>query len=217
MTEYEDSKFSRIRLPVQLLVEGKDPKNFFEAMLKDMDVASDIEVRDFGGVNELSGYLRLFVRIQEFSMVKRVGIIRDAEENAVGAFDSVCNSLNAAGLPVPRNREEFTGEVPSVGVAILPGDNQPGMLETLLCKTFADSLEDSCISEFFECVKKSTGQEIVRRDKARTQVFLAKKPRPFLSVGVAAQRKYGYWDFNHSGFDRIRGFLTGLVGKSDVD
>lgn len=204
-------------MPVQLLVEGKDPKNFFEAMLRDMGVASDIEVRDFGGKDELSGYLRLFVRIQEFPTVKRVGIIRDAENNAVGAFDSVCGSLRASGLPVPSKCEEFTSSNPSVGVAILPGDNQSGMLETLLCRKFADSPEDSCISEFFECVKGSTGQEIVRRDKARTQVFLATKPRPFLSVGVAAQRKYRYWDFDHSGFDRIRGFLAELGKKFNTD
>ena len=142
---------------IQLLVEGNDQRNFFGELVQHLKI-EDLQIQDFGGVDEIRGFLRVMVKQSGFhGTVKVLGIVRDAESSAQGAFQSVQSSLRNAGLPVPdRPGEsarpgEAAGVAPAVNVLILPGDGAPGMLETLLCRTFADTAVDRCIDDFFRC------------------------------------------------------------------
>ena len=213
-------KPARIERPFQLLVEGKDPRNFFEAFIKHLTLAG-IQVQNFGGVNELRGFLDGFVNAPRFGSVRSIGIVRDAERpvdnnstikeaapHASRAFQSIRASLSHVGLPVPNRPTEECGTAPAVNVLILPGDGDDGMLETLLCKTFADSAVDRCIDRFFQCAEEA-GNPIHRRDKARARMYLTTKKQPHVSVGVAAQESY--WDFDHDAFDGVRRFLMSLA------
>lgn len=47
---------------IQLLVEGNDQQNFFNAFVSHLSLP-DIQIQDFGGVNELRNFLSLLVRI----------------------------------------------------------------------------------------------------------------------------------------------------------
>lgn len=193
---------------VQLLVEGNDLRNFFEALVRHME-RDDIQVRNFGGVNELRGFLPGFVAMPGFGeTVRSLGIVRDAETDAQGAFQSVQSGLRNAGLPMPNDIDQRAEGPPSVSALILPGDGRPGMLETLLCKTFAGSAEGDCVTEFLDCASELPGASIMRPDKARAHAWLATQPEPHFSVGYAAQR--GYWNLDHSALDGVRGFLRSL-------
>ena len=46
----------RIESEVQLLVEGNDQRNFFEALVEHLAL-DNIQIQDFGGINELRGFL----------------------------------------------------------------------------------------------------------------------------------------------------------------
>ena len=106
--------------PVQLLVEGNDDRQFFSALIDHMSL-SDIEVQDFGGVNQLRPYLRTFVDTDSFANnVVSLGIIRDAEPSAQSAFQSVQGSLRNAGLAVPDHPARRAGDSPAVSVFVLP-------------------------------------------------------------------------------------------------
>ena len=98
-------------------------------------------------------------------------------------------------------------------VLILPGNNQQGMLETLLCESFAGTPENDCIDAFFACVDALPNASIKRPEKARAHAYLTTKSDPHLSVGVAAKRNY--WDLDHPIFDRVRDFL-GSVDIWDI-
>ena len=142
---------------IQLLVEGNDQRNFFGAFVDHPNI-EELQIQDFGGVDELGGFLGAMVKQSGFhDLIKMLGIVRDAETSAGSAFQSVQSSLRNAGLPVPvRPGEsarpgEAAGAAPAVNVLILPGDGAPGMLETLLCRTFADTAVDRCIDDFFRC------------------------------------------------------------------
>ena len=192
----------------QLLVEGNDYLNFFEALATHLEV-DDIQVQNFGGVDDLRAFLRAFVSQSEFRQrVRRLGIVRDAERHADRAFQSVQGSLRAAGLPVPDVPCETAGSEPATSVLILPGQNEPGMLETLLCETFAATADADCVDGFFECASNLAGVSIARPDKARAQAWLAMRPNPHLSVGVAA--KAGYWNLEHHALEPVRDFLRSL-------
>lgn len=198
----------QIKSASQLLVEGNDPRNFFEAFIRHLSLA-DIQIQNFGGVNELRGFLRALADAPEFyAVVKSLAIVRDAETSAAGAFQSVQASLENAALPVPNRPETRTDTSPAVAVLILQGNNQPGMLETMLCESFADTPENDCIDAFFDCVDALPNASIKRPEKARARAYLTTKPDPHLSVGVAAKRDY--WDLDHPVFDRVRDFLKSL-------
>ena len=189
----QERKPASIEYPVQLLVEGNDPRNFFEKFIAHLDLAG-IQVQNFGGVDELTRFLKGFVVAQP--------------SPALSAFQSVQSSLRAAALPVPNRSTEETGTEPAVSVFILPGDGGDGMLETLLCRTIAGTAVDRCIDSFFRCAGES-GNPIHRPDKARARAYLATTPDPHLSVGVAAKRNR--WNLDHDAFDGVRRFLMSLA------
>lgn len=201
----------QIESETQLLVEGRDECNFFEAFIEHLSQEHlDIQIHDFGGVNGLRGFLRAFVLSPGFeSTVRSIGIVRDAETCAESAFQSVRSSLETAGLPLPAQPGYPTDSNPKVTVLILPGDNRPGMLETLLCGSFKDSPEDLCIDDFLNCVNAIPGISVDRPYKARAHAYLATKPDPHVSVGVAA--KNGYWDLDHPVLDEVRSFLMSIT------
>lgn len=211
---------------VQLLVEGNDVRNFFEAFIKHHSKKlslEEIQIQNFGGVSELRDFLEGFVSMTGFHNVRSIGIVRDAEmqdaeksaENAAeNAFKSVQGALKNAELPVPDcpEKRKVDGKL-AVEVLILPGgDHKEGMLETLLCQTFAGTKIDDCISEFFQCVEPLLEEPIKkhRKDKARAFVYLATRPKPpHSSMGLAVERRC--WDPNHKVFDGIREFLKRIV------
>ena len=192
---------------VQLLVEGKDQSNFFDALVKHLKLPC-VQIRDFGGVNELRRYLAALVNMAHFSTVRQLGIVRDAETSADSAFASVQSALSNASLAVPDQPATSAPGRPNVSVLVLPDGEDSGMLETLLCKTFADTPVDRCIDELFTCVKSVLSKELKRPEKARCHAWLATKPDPHLSVGFAAKR--GYWNLDHSALAGVRAFLEAL-------
>lgn len=197
----------QIRLPIQLLVEGNDQRNFFEVLVKHLSLR-DIQIHDFGGVTELGGFLRAFVDMPNFSVVRSIGIVRDAEKSATSASQSIQSSLANAGLLLPYNPAGGPGTALTVKTLILPGGNRQGMLETLLLESIAEAPVDQCIDDFFDCVQASAGMSVNRTDKARARAYILTKPEPHVSVGVAAQK--GYWDLGHSVFSHVRSFLQQL-------
>ena len=190
-----------------LLVEGNDPRNFFEAFVRHLSI-DNIQIQSFGGITQLRDFLEGLVGATGFHIVESIGIVRDAETSAAGAFQSVQSSLKNAALPVPNRPERRTDTSPAVTVLILPGNNRQGMLETLLCESFADTPENDCIDAFFACVDALPNASIKRPEKARAHAYLTTKSDPHLSVGVAAKRNY--WDLDHPIFNRVRDFLKTL-------
>jgi len=192
-----------------LLVEGNDQRNFFFAFLKHIGLEEYVQVMNFGGVNELKDYLPPLVKMPGFRNVKSVGLVRDAENSEAGALQSVQSALQKVGLPVPPEVGAIAeGGHPLVGILILPGDGQPGMLETLINDTFSGTAIDKCIDVFFDCVEKSAAGSIRNEHKARAFAFLATTENARHSVGVAAKR--GDLNLQHGTFARLRDFLNRL-------
>lgn len=191
---------SSINQPRLLLVEGNDDRNFFNVMLKHCD-RDDIQVLSFDGVDKLRGYLSALVATPGWQQVVSLGIVRDAENDAESASASVHGAVANAGL-------QMDGSAPRVSLLVLPDGESPGMLETLLCDSFADSPINDCINEFLACSTERAGANVKRMAKARAHAYLATREDPHVSVGVAAQKDY--WDLGHSAFEQLRNFIAGL-------
>lgn len=199
-----------IRNSIQLLVEGNDGLNWFQALAGHLSL--DIQIHNFGGVTDFRGFLRAFTKTPGFAEVTGIGIVRDAEGSAADAFRSVHGALEHSGLPVPTDPGATANGRPSVTVLILPDGRSPGMLESVLGDSIRDTPVGTCIDEFLGCAENVAKCEISRPEKAFAHAFLATCPDPHVSVGVAAQK--GYWDFDHPVLDGVRSFLSALAPSS---
>ena len=195
---------------MQLLVEGRDSKGFFWKLVRHLSL--NIQVQNFGRVSQLRSFLLAMKTSSDFSSVKSIGIIRDAEKDATAAFASVRDSLRHIGLPVPTDIGQPSGENPAVAVLILPGEDPAGMLETLLCDTFSDEDVSVCIDTFFTCINELRGTAVHCPHKARARAFLLTKPDPHLSIGNAARR--GYWNLDHPALRPLHAFLHNVAVAS---
>ena len=197
--------------PVQLIVEGRSDEEFFKALMRNMQVTG-IQIWTYDGKNKLRTFIEGFRLRSGFSIIKSLGIVRDADTNPTGAFQSVCSALQNTGLSQPQKPESFEGTKPRIGVLILPDANTPGMLETLCLRSVAEDPAMKCVDEYFNCVQKQLGFLPKTIDKAQVQAFMASKPETVWQLGEAAQKSY--WQLNHPTFDHVKRFMNDLLMNS---
>ena len=167
-----------IRARKQLLVEGRTAEIFFREWVQALELDRKIDVRDFGGKDKLTDFLKVFTGYKEFKeSVELVGIIRDAEDKpATAAFQSVCASLRAVGLNCPEKCGAFSNGPKRTGVFVLPDCDQPGMLETLcwsILETDPKSRQEvDCVMAHFQCLAKAKVQTR-NPSKAKVWTYLA--------------------------------------------
>lgn len=199
----------KLEKPKQLLVEGRDCMGFCIPLLRNLNIG-DRQVQDFGGITELRPFLRGLTSQSEFVTggVGALAVMRDADQDATGAFASVQGALRQAGLPVPtRVGEPLDGRLRVVAM-ILPDNTSTGMLETLCLRSVSDDAAMRCLDEYFQCLEEAfpSGPRYV--EKARVQAFLASRDRPGLLLGQAAER--GYWPWGSPAFDKVKQFLQAI-------
>lgn len=187
-----------------VLVEGHDEKLFFEALLRHMGINS-IQVLPIAGKDNLRPILKMLVASPRFSEVVSLGIVRDADNNPQGAFQSVCGALEIVNLPVPKFPLLPNGRGPQVTIMILPDGNTPGMLEDVCLRTVGEDSAMFCVEEFFNCLQKQNIPMPRNNSKARVQVFLGSRLEAGKRLGEAAQA--GYWPWNHIAVEQIKNFL----------
>lgn len=142
-----------------------------------------------------------------FGDVLTLAIIRDADDDPIGAFQSVCDSLQHHALPVPKGHGEFTNGQLRVGVFIMPDGKADGMLESLCMQAVEDKPETPCLKAYIDCLAEK-GLDPKPLEKARAHAWLASQPKPGKRVGEAAQA--GYWPFDHSVFTNIWQFISAM-------
>ncbi len=191
-----------------LTVEGRDTFEFFKALLRSLDLLNTVEIRNFGGVTDLTERLELLTITPGFERVTALGIVRDAETDAGRAFQSVCNSLTQVGFPVPPQPMVSTEGRPKVSVFLLPDSVSPGTLETLCLRSVAKDPAMACIEEYFQCVVRQGLPLPGNMLKAQVHTFLASRPRPYLMLGQGAHE--GYWPWDNPAFDPLKRFLRAL-------
>ncbi|RLG29966.1 hypothetical protein DRO03_05870 [Methanosarcinales archaeon] len=192
-----------IRLCKVIAVEGTDEVYFFDALLRHLKIA-DAEVRDVGGKDQFKSKLPALVRMSGFSDVRFLAIIRDADSDADAAFDSVRNILRDQQLDPPGQMNQFSNSNPGIGIFIMPGNSDTGMLEDLCLKTVGEHPAMECVNAFIDCASGLNDPPKIAA-KAKAQAFLAAMPKIANSVGVGAQK--GYWNLDSDELDNLRSFM----------
>jgi len=191
-----------------IIVEGDDDKSFLIALIEWLGL-SGIQVIGCIGKGSMPDVMRAVAITRGFSdRVVSLGIVRDADENAQGRFDSVCNALRAAGLSVPSQPLTFAQGTPRVIVMIWPCDRNEGTLEDVCLQSVASYPEMTCVNQYFECLEDQVLEQPRNLSKGKVQAFLASRPKTYPHLGVAALKSC--WPFDNNAFDDIKEFLTQL-------
>jgi hypothetical protein len=206
-----------IQQPKLLIVEGKDEKEFFDAVLRDHLHLADTQVLPIGGKTNLGRNLKTLKNAPDFPQVKAVAVVRDADfpapsaavPAAVQAFNAIRGALTAPGvlLPCPAAHGQFAAGPPRVGVFVMPNGVDHGMLETLCLQAVATAVEFHCLDEYFACLQ---GHGVVPNNlhKARAHAWLSSRPEPDRRVGEAARA--GYWPWAAPEFTPLWDFLRAM-------
>jgi len=217
-----------------LAVEGNDECNFFQALLKHLNIESIqwhqylkaqekhpdfflapniVQLIDIGGKDKFKKEFELLAITDGFSNIEKLGLVRDAEDRqAMEAFQSICTVLRNNNLPVPDSMNSITIDNSlKLGVFIMPDNQGTGMLENLCLSTLNGQPIERCIDEFVTCFSQlmlSEESNKFNEAKARVLAYLSTRVPIVNSLGLGAQR--GSWDFSHSNFNEIKSYLDKL-------
>lgn len=189
-----------------LVVEGRDENFFFCALLKHMGITG-VDIKEVGGKEQFKNKMPALVKQSGFSDVEMLAVVRDADENAHGAFKSVKDILERHDLQPPEQPNQFSGGSPAVGVFIMPGSSDRGTLEDLCLKTARDHPAMECVDTFSDCIR-TLEEPPHNMAKAKVQAFLAAMPKIANHAGIGAQK--GYWNFDSEEMTDLRSFMERL-------
>jgi len=190
-----------------LAVEGKDEVNYFEALLKCVGI-SDVQIIDVAGRGNYGKIIPALIRTKGFSEVIALAIVCDADKDANAAFESIRNILVKLSLEPPDRGNMFSSGNPKIGIFIMPGNSEAGMLEDLCLRTVGDHPAMGCVEAFMECILRF-GDPPKNPAKAKAQVFLAAMPDIANCVGIGAQK--GCWNFDSLELNELKSFLANLI------
>ena len=211
MPRRELFNFTSITSEVLMLVEGIDDARFFSAFLRQGLGVTNVRIAQIGGKDSFRPFLvRTLARDPNRRNLRRLGIIRDADNDAAAAFNSIRAALSDGRFPAPRQPWQLAqSEQLTVSVAILPDGSAPGDLEELCLRSIADSPASACVKAYIACMN-SAGYSVPQQNKARLHTYLAAGDEPGRRLGEAAEA--GVWDWNSPAFAQVRRFLLDLAG-----
>lgn len=198
-----------------LFIEGLTDQGFFEELLDYMGI-SNVQSIELNGVTNFNENIPIYLKQFNRKRIKKLALIRDADESVRAAFESCKNILlglkdkslsSAINKKTQISKEFYPGE-PSIGIYILkkPGYNN-GKLEDLLWEVVHPNTK-KCIKKFLTCVNpdKSVYKNY---SKNKIYAFLATQNKGIGSIGVAAKKKI--WKFESEDvFNDLKHFLEGF-------
>ena len=205
----------RVRENRVLLVEDSEDARLLSALVRPSE---GIQIVEMGGKGRLRDALAVVLEhARKIGGLRAIGVVRDADDGADRAFQSVRDALQSKGLASPNRHGDYSeGDRPAVGVFITPDGISPGCLESLCVRSVSEVPEARCAEEYLQCVAKVRHAEwtAARRAKAFVHAYQAASADPGnqLNVGVAQ----GTWDRDSPVFGPLRAFVEQLttVGES---
>lgn len=188
-----------------ILCEGVDAKMFLINYLNCSELkihpgfADEIQVMDFGGIDQLSSYLEILKKMANFNRVKNILIVRDAETNAVAAINSIRSSLAKNNLSVPPASNMWESGTPNVSYTLFPAfDSQTsGTLEDLclsiICEPGWEYLNND-IDRFIANLKEQRERKFPHEFKSKLHTYFSITDS-FVSMKIGEAAKAGAFDW----------------------
>ena len=190
----------------QLLVEGVDAKFFCMWTCKAYGF-KNIQVQDFGGINDLDDFLDMIKVLPNYEKVPAILIVRDAETNPEGAIQSIKESLKKNGFDTPAEPYSYLPRKPGIEFALLPGNTNaegkycPGALEDLCMLTVKEDPLLKKVDEFLETIQREV--KLTHLHKSRLHSYLAVKNK-FVGMKLGEAARAGAWDWKHPNLSKLK-------------
>jgi hypothetical protein len=197
-----------IKRPFVALVEGWHEYKLIPALIRDRALPIEVDVFCYKGKDNLRPFLTGFVKAPGFAELQGLAILRDADANAAGAFNSVRDTLAHLKLPVPPAAQAVAAGPPRVVILILPGGGLNGMVEDMLLASVGGDAALPCVDAFLGCVGAAGVPGPANASKARAHAFLAAKPNSGLRLDLAALE--GYFVLTNPALDPIQQALEAI-------
>jgi len=193
-----------------VLVEGQDEFNLFSAMLHEWDIVG-LQIVPVGGKYGFVAGLEATLASARTQSVQlsAIGVVRDADADAVATMMSVISNLHAAGLQAPSGSGQFESGSPSVGVLILPDGHSPGAVEELCWESVKDTSIGRCVTDYLDCLASLSALLSTNTGKTLAHAYLAAQYEPSHTVGVGALKNY--WPLTHPAFAGVKAFFETLA------
>jgi len=199
----------RFTQPSLLIVEGKDEQNFFAKLAETLHV-ENLQILANYGKSGIRARLKALTKAPGFkSEVKKIGVVRDADDDYAGAFQSVRDALLSAALPAPTLPMVLAGRDPETCIMILPGNTRNGMLEDICLSSVQNAPVMQCVESYFECIRTTCPELRPNGPKARLQAFLSSQRETVYHLGEAAAK--GYFPFDNPAFDEVKQLIKLLA------
>lgn len=223
--------------PKILLVEGQDEVFFFKEFFTLMGQSEAVEIIPLHGKKNLLPKLKAIILDTNFSILTTCGILEDADQDERATFDSVKTAIEDGNkLILQQSITSKTFSIPDrvgeiaqdngikLGILILPGDKEQGMLETLCLNAAQYPKVTSHIETYLTALKELASQSITSSlqpncspyhspknlHKARSACYLAGMEEYDSRLGIALKKKY--FNFESPSFQPIKAFFTQLFG-----
>ena len=212
-----------------ILCEGRDEERFLFALINDglsdePGFADDIQIFDFGGVNDLSLKLESYKKMEGFDNVTHLMIIRDAELDVNGAIQSIQVSLKHNGFQAPKAPCQWIYDTKNdiyIGFLLFPtcdGSPTTGALEDLCLKILVKQDAKECVDEvrlLTSRLENIHGKSF--RHKLKTQLhayFAVSDDYVGMKIGEAANSKA--FDWSSVELESLKSFVLHMVQDREV-
>ncbi|MFM4925134.1 DUF3226 domain-containing protein [Aeromonas veronii] len=193
-----------------ILVEGKDEIGFFTALCEKEEL-QEYQIIEVGGVDKFKNELPVIINDRNFDDVTSIGIIRDADGSINAALQSIKAILEKNGLSAPDGHSSIKAvENRKIGLFIMPGNRDEGMLENLVLDSVSNSPVKIQADRYIENLKNALPPDVFPQNehKARLHAYLSGMKKFVPSLGLATQK--GYFDLDSEHFNELKQFLNDL-------
>lgn len=201
-----------ISKPVAIAVEGVDFLHFLRHQLVARPALATVHLYDFkeNGLT-LNDWLEGFRTQHNFASLKCLGIIRDAETDAVGMLESIQSSLSRHGYPVPEAPNQILIGEPTLAYLIIPHGQPKGCLEHAMLQANTKTERLACVDEFLNCVGTTNRSENWQA-KFKVRALITSSDDPDRKLGETSQT--GLWDWSHPSLKIMLDFIDNLVHRA---
>jgi len=214
---------NKIKCPNIILCEGKDEwsfiVNYLQYLIGQDSVFDTFQVIDFGGITDLKRQLRQLLKMPDFSRVKSIVILRDAEKSPQGAKDSIFSTLKNNGFTAPPSPGEIVIQQGGLKIAYMlfpscddQGD-EPGTLEDLCIRIIGEDRRDEVLSDIDEYLNDFAEKYSIsypRIHKNRLHLFISSYDKYVdAKAGEAGQR--GMYDWSSGHLQKLKNLLYNIA------
>ena len=206
---YFDTSNGRQDRPLLIFVEGTDDAHFVDVVLQDLGAdPRHVGIIIVEGTPKFPNSIAMFKKSRNYRNAKGVALIRDADDDfAVAISDSNKIFLKEFELQV-NHAQISSSDIFSVGLFVLPGNEEVGDLEKLCLATVAGTQLEIDAENYINKVQQSGILNKIYKRKA--QVFLAGKPDD-VCRGAGMGFKKGFFDKNHESLFPLKEFLSKFI------